>query len=139
MPEMVFYNRTVPYPGRPPELRETAERAAAEGEDFVAERLGKLADFYGDREHNRDMLAEFLAPALEFRDANSVEIYCGEFGVIHLAPAEDRLRWFRDTLELFAAEGIGWSVWTYKGKGFGVVSNDGNCDKGMLSVLRHGL
>lgn len=136
MPEMVYYDRTVPYPGRPPELHQSAERASAEGNDFVANRLKKLADFYGDREHDRNMLAEFLAPALEFRDANNAEIYCGEFGVIHLAPAEDRLRWFRDTLGLFEAEGIGWSVWTYKGKGFGVIASDGGCDEAMLSALQ---
>ncbi len=136
MPEMVYYNRTVPYPGRPPELREAANRAAAEGNDFVAERLAKQADFYGDRAHDRDMLAEFVAPALKFRDYNDVEIYCGEFGVIHLAPAEDRLRWLRDTLGLFEAEEIGWSVWTYKGKGFGTVDKEGNVDSDMLAVLR---
>ncbi|MFW6065419.1 MAG: glycoside hydrolase family 5 protein [Planctomycetota bacterium] len=136
MPEMVYYGRTVPYPGRPPELRETADRAAAEGNHFVARRLGKLADLYGDRGHDRDMLREFLAPALEFRDANDAEIYCGEFGVVHLAPDEDRLRWFRDTLELFDAEGIGWSVWAYKGMGFGVVANDGTRHEQMLAILR---
>jgi hypothetical protein len=137
MPEMVYYDRAVPYPGRPPELRETADRAAAEGQDFVAGKLAELAKLYGDRPHDRAMLAEFLAPALAFRDANDAEIYCGEFGVIHLAPDEDARRWFRDVLGLFTAEAIGWSVWTYKGKGFGVVDAEGRvADEGLLSVLR---
>lgn len=47
-------------------------------------------------------------------------LYCGEHGVIDLAPKEDALRWIKDIHAVFHKYGIGSALWNYKGLDYGI-------------------
>jgi endoglucanase len=52
---------------------------------------------------------------------NNVPITCNEFGVHRpVAPADARMRWIHDVRTALESDGIGWTMWDYRG-GFGVV------------------
>lgn len=52
---------------------------------------------------------------------HNVPLICNEFGVHRpVAPADSRMRWIRDVRTALEADGIGWTMWDYRG-GFGVV------------------
>lgn len=73
------------------------------------------------RTMDRDLLAEFLQPALDFMAQTGKPLYCGEYGVYDAAPRTSSLRWHADFLDLLRQHGIGRAVWSYKGMGFGLV------------------
>ena len=63
---------------------------------------------------------DFLAPALEKAKKEGCELYCGEFGVIDVAPPEEAVKWFRDLHAVFARHGIAHCLWSYKQMDFGL-------------------
>jgi endoglucanase len=74
---------------------------------------------------DREMLAGFLQPAVEFSQATGLPLYCGEFGVIEGAPQESRVNWLSDFTGLLGEHGIGWAIWSYKAMDFGLVDRNG--------------
>ena len=62
-----------------------------------------------------------FAPAIRAAEANDAPLYCGEYGVIDQAPAEDALRWHEDIAAAFDRHGIGRALWNYKNKDFGLM------------------
>ncbi len=124
-PEMVYYDTTVHYPGNSPGMRETAKKAKHEGKTHVAEALDGLSSFFEDRVSDKDHLEVLMEPSFAFAREHHVPLYCGEFGVIDMAPKEDAIRWYRDTIQVFAEHHVSWSMWSYKGMDFGIVDHDG--------------
>ena len=135
-PEVMYYGQTVHYPGNSPGLGAAADRAEAEGKRHVAGMLRGLAGFFEERVSDKAHLRELMSASFEFARKHQVPLYCGEFGVIDQAPTEDALRWYRDTLEVFAEHKVSWSIWSYKGMAFGLVDNAGNVrNPDLLSIL----
>ncbi len=53
--------------------------------------------------------------------ANNVPLICNEFGVYRrVTPEASRMTWLRDVRTAMEEDGIGWTMWDYRG-GFGVV------------------
>lgn len=50
-------------------------------------------------------------------------LYCGEYGVIEIAPLPDTLRWHKDMRDVFNRLNIGHSVWVYKALDFGFMDD----------------
>lgn len=65
-----------------------------------------------------DMIFE---PAIRKAEEDGVTLYCGEYGVIDLAAAEERERWIKDITAAFKKHGIGHALWNYKEKDFGLI------------------
>ena len=108
-----------PYPGEVPGLASFLERYPQyrqEGEKY----LGKRMDI--------QMMRAFLQPALDFLAETRLPLYCGEYGVIDLAPLESRLNWHRDFVSLLNEHGIGRAVWSYKEMNFALVRYDGRVE-----------
>ncbi len=136
-PEVMYYGQTVNYPGNSPGLRTAAARAESEGKVGVAGMLNNLAEFFEDRVSDKQHLVELIAASFDFAEKHQVPLYCGEFGVYDFAPVPDAMRWYRDTLEIFAEKNVSWSAWSYKGMGFGIVDNEGNVrNPELLEILR---
>lgn len=70
-----------------------------------------------------EFLQEMIQDAIDAAAKVGVRLYCGEFGVIDRAPVEDTLRWFEDVNKLFREYNIGFGLWTYKEKDFGLLSS----------------
>lgn len=59
--------------------------------------------------------------AIDCAEERNAPLYCGEYGVIDLAPTADTLRWLTDINAAFVKHGIGRALWTYKVHNFGLV------------------
>ena len=68
-----------------------------------------------------EFITEMVKEAVSAAEKAGVSLYCGEFGVIDKAPAEDTLRWFKDVDAVFRAHNIGCAVWSYKEMDFGLI------------------
>ena len=71
----------------------------------------------------KPFIRELILEAVEAAKKAGVSLYCGEYGVIDQAPAEDSLRWFQDVKAVFKEYNIGSAIWTYKEKDFGLAGN----------------
>lgn len=63
---------------------------------------------------------KLFAPALEKAKEHGATLYCGEYGVIDIVPAEDAIKWFRVIHAVFEKHGIARAVWSYKQMDFGI-------------------
>ena len=122
MPALVAYDQTVEYPGDSLQLADflRSPKAARLPSDQVS-----FLELLLDQGLDRAALQAALQPALDFRQHSGQAVYCGEFGVIELAPVESSLRWHRDLIELLNEAGIGHAVWSYKQMDFGLVDANG--------------
>ena len=64
---------------------------------------------------------EVFKKAADYAAEQNVPLYCGEYGVIDKAPAEDTYRWHKDVFTAFQKYGIGRALWNYKEKDFGLM------------------
>jgi endoglucanase len=103
----------VPYPG--PLRREVLNSPG----------LQRSYGWMWERPYGEAYLRHHLAHVFRFRDTHQVPVYCGEFGVLNLAPRDDALRYYRDVVRLLRREGIGFSNWNYKSDNFGLVTRKG--------------
>lgn len=96
-----------------------------------------LGDAFGVIPRMKDMDAKFGADFFRtlFEEAiivakeRNVALYCGEYGMINLATAEDSLVWYKAINEVFTENGIGRAAWSYKEMDFGL------SDEHMSSVI----
>ena len=69
-----------------------------------------------------EFMEKIILDAIKTAKEYGVELYCGEFGVIDRAPEKDTVRWFKDISSIFKKHHIGFSLWTYKNKDFGITN-----------------
>ena len=67
-----------------------------------------------------------FADAVRIAEERNVSLYCGEYGVIDRADAEEALRWYEMIREAFDKYRIGRAAWTYKEKDFGFIDDPRN-------------
>lgn len=96
---------------------------------------GVILDHIGGKmgaEYFRYMFQEAVA----FAEKHGVPLYCGEYGVIDKAPAEDSVRWLEDINKVFGEYGIGRALWNYKEKDFGITGEHYNgVIDGLLKIV----
>lgn len=63
---------------------------------------------------------ELFAPALAHAQENGTSLYCGEYGVIDVAPCAEAIKWLRCIHDVFARHGIPHAIWNYKQLDFGL-------------------
>ena len=105
-------NWVISYPG---EKEEYIEKSAILGNQGLAVSGSKYENF------GIEFIEDQIKEAINVGKEKNVRLYCGEFGVIDQAPLEDTLRWFDDVFTVFEKYNIGYSIWTYKEKDFGLV------------------
>ena len=101
--------RGLAYPAT--ELNVAQVRAGADPQ-FQAELARYLASDGGDVRSEIDQAAGWAA-------RNGAQLVVTEFGVFGAADARSRTAWLHDVADALEADGIGWSVWEYRG-GFGI-------------------
>ena len=105
-------NWEISYPG---DKEEYIEKSAILGNQGLAV-SGSKYEYFGI-----EFIEDFVLEAIKVGKERNVRLYCGEFGVIDQAPVEDTLRWFDDVFTVFEKYDIGYAIWTYKEKDFGLV------------------
>lgn len=82
---------------------------------FIAASNGEL-----DKKLDADFFKNFFKEAVDYAEKLGVSLYCGEYGVIDFADAEDTLKWFKMINEAFEFYGIGRAAWSYRSMNFGL-------------------
>ena len=75
----------------------------------------------GDQYLSRAMLEEMYKPWIELVQ-KGVGVHCGECGCWNKTPHDVFLAWFRDVLEILSENGIGFSLWEFRGS-FGILDS----------------
>lgn len=63
---------------------------------------------------------QLFSTAIAKADENGADLYCGEYGVIDVVPAEDTIKWYRTINSVYEKHGIGRAAWSYKKMDFGL-------------------
>lgn len=104
----------IPYPP----TEESLQPSLAEVPDAISKY--ELEHYWLDHWDAQRIRMEIDAAAGWGKEHN-VPVICNEFGVHRpVAPADSRMRWIHDVRTALEADGIGWTMWDYRG-GFGVV------------------
>ncbi|MCR5337187.1 MAG: glycoside hydrolase family 5 protein [Lachnospiraceae bacterium] len=108
----------------PSDFRTTYPKTLAEyrrdGAD-LAENLAGAIFKEGIGEIGDPFFEDIFAPAIEKAAKDNACLYCGEYGAIDIADPESRLYWMRDIHKAFHRHNIGFALWNYKEKDFGLV------------------
>ncbi len=83
---------------------------------FPQDRRIPFAESGTDEAYFEALFADAIAKA----EQEHTSLYCGEYGVIDLVPAEDALAWFRTIHAVFERHQIPRCVWSYKQMNFGI-------------------
>jgi aryl-phospho-beta-D-glucosidase BglC (GH1 family) len=109
------YTHGIPYPPTGESMQELVRQVPDAADRFT------LENYWLDRwdEHRIRLMID---EAAEWGRANGVPLICNEFGVYrNFSDPVSRATWIRDVRTAFEADGIGWTMWDYRG-GFGVVT-----------------
>ena len=77
--------------------------------------------FNQDDNFGIEYFEKLFAEAVAVAEERNVPLYCGEYGVIDLASAEDALGWYKIISASFNKYKIGRAAWNYKEKDFGII------------------
>ncbi|MEM9829154.1 MAG: glycoside hydrolase family 5 protein [Bacteroidota bacterium] len=88
--------------------------------------------------YHRDTLEKMMAKPMRVAQELNLPLYCGEWGVITSAPQEDRLRWYRDMVDIFEANNIAYANWDYKSSSFGLVTDEGEPNEDLVGIVTSG-
>jgi endoglucanase len=88
---------------------------------------------YQNETYNIDVIESHFKQVTDVAKKYKLKVYCGEYGCINHAPADDKVRWFRDMNILFRKYGIARANWDYKGS-FAIV-RDGVPQEEMIRAI----
>jgi aryl-phospho-beta-D-glucosidase BglC (GH1 family) len=108
------YTHGIPYPATESSMQELVKEVPDASNRFALENYW-LDHWDGHR------IRLMIDEAAEWGKSNNVPLICNEFGAYReYADAGSRMNWIRDVRTALEADGIGWTMWDYRG-GFGVV------------------
>lgn len=99
------------YPGNLCEYQEVSRKLGMYGSGLFTEGITSLGTEY---------LTNLIKEAVDAAAVYDAYLYCGEYGVISMAPGASIVQWFHDMHDVFETYGIGRAAWTYKSKSFGI-------------------
>lgn len=117
----------IDYPGSVPKYRSEVKRLGLEYMQTYEE--VKTEKFTPDYFMGR------FAEAVRVAEERNVPMYCGEYGVINLASAENTLNWYKDISSAFEKCSIGRAAWSYKGVDYGFI--DGHFDSVLDELVKY--
>ncbi len=79
-----------------------------------------LTAFDQEAQLGTEYFDKYFAEAVRIAEERNVPLYCGEYGVINLADAQETLKWYRLIGKSFNRFGIGRAAWSYKEMDFGL-------------------
>lgn len=114
-------------PGMHVEFRMPFESTYKQYGEYTDQHLDRYAENFSAYDSDSVIGLEYfenlVKEAVRVADERNVEMYCGEYGVINLATAEDTLKWFKMICSVFDKYGIGRAAWSYKEMDFGFVDD----------------
>lgn len=116
--ELEFHlTKGVPYPVKPEDAARLREQVPTPLEKY------EITQYAYDN-WDADRIASEIDIAAEWARDRHVPLTCNEFGAYRVyANPEQRAAWIRDVRTIMEKDGIGWTMWDYRG-GFGVVHKE---------------
>lgn len=112
-----IYTHGIPYPATEASLDEALKQVPGAAERY------SLEHYWLDHWDAHRIRLQIDAAAA-WGKANDVPLICNEFGAYRwVTDPTSRMNWIRDVRTALEADGIGWTMWDYRG-GFGVVYKD---------------
>jgi aryl-phospho-beta-D-glucosidase BglC (GH1 family) len=108
----IIMDRDIHYPGTMAYYIELSKVLGYKGKDVTDSDAKEMGD---------KLIKDMVLEAKKVANEAGVQLYCGEFGVIDKAPAQDTLNWFKDVLPIFGENQIGCAIWSYKQMDFGII------------------
>ncbi|MDR1764049.1 MAG: glycoside hydrolase family 5 protein [Dysgonamonadaceae bacterium] len=105
------YHGPVHYPGKLIADEDLAKLTPAEKENF---------GWANSQVYNLEKIESDFREVLQMANSKGLKVYCGEYGCIDNAPADDAVRWFTDMNTAFYELGIARAIWDYKEE-FGII------------------
>jgi len=107
------------------------------GDEFekLDEEIQPVVENWVGREFNKEIINEMWQEPIQKAKELGMPLYCGEFGIITGPPEEDRLNWYRDMIDLFEENGIGYANWNYKSGSFGLLSGDEERNEELIQIV----
>ncbi len=119
------YQGPVHYPGMMVTREDLSKMSKAQAQQAAA----------WSRVYTRDTLEQMMQKPMAVAKALDLPLYCGEWGVISQAPAEDRLRWYEDMVAIFEKNNIAYANWDYKSGSFGLVNDQGQPQQDLVDII----
>ena len=114
-------------PGMDTSFRMPFEATYGEYDKYTLENLDMFSEMMTGYDPNAVIGVEYfenlISEAVRVADERNVAMYCGEYGVINLATAEDTLKWYNCICSCFDKYGIGRAAWSYKEMDFGLIDD----------------
>ena len=115
------------FDGMPADFEMAYPAATAEyiekSKKFPEKKVWEVFDGYGEDIVDARFMEFYMREAVSAAEKMNTPLYCGEYGVIEVAPLPDTLRWHRDMRDVFNKLNIGHSVWVYKALDFGFMDD----------------
>lgn len=115
------------FDGMPADFEMAYPAATAEyiekSKKFPEKKVWEVFDGYGEDIVDARFMEFYMREAVSVAEKMNTPLYCGEYGVIEVAPLPDTLRWHRDMRDVFNKLNIGHSVWVYKALDFGFMDD----------------
>lgn len=113
------YTHSIPYPPQNASMQTLLTEVPDAADRY------ELENYWLDQ-WNGTRIRMLIDEAAAWARSHNVPLLCDEFGVYRqYADPESRAHWIRDVRTALEADGIGWTMWEYRG-GFGVVNKQDN-------------
>ena len=93
--------------------------------EYTQSNLGRFSEGLDGHEVDKVVGIEYfewlVEEAIRIAEERDAPLYCGEYGVINLASAEDTLKWYKLITACYDRHGIGRAAWSYREMDFGIV------------------
>ena len=114
-------------PGMNTEFRMSIDSSYKQYSEYTAANLDRYAEDLSGYDMDAPLGTEYferiIGEAVRVAEERNVALYCGEYGVINLATAEDSLKWYQMICSVFDKYGIGRAAWSYKKMDFGIIDD----------------
>ncbi len=127
-------------PGMNTSFRMPFETTYGDYAKYAADNLGmfseNMAGYDKDKVLGIEYFEDLMKEAVRVAEERNVALYCGEYGVINLASAEDTEKWYKMICGCFDRYNIGRAAWSYKEMDFGLIDEHMKDVQGeIISVL----
>ena len=138
---LLFTHQGAPWvgPNMNPDFRFPLKSKYSDYSKMTSEKVGQIGTAFGafapDATVDVNYFETIFAEAVKIAEERNVLLYCGEYGVIEKATAEDTLEWYHLITTVLNNHGIGRAAWSYRQMDFGLA--DSRLDGIRAELIKH--
>lgn len=103
--------------------------------DALSENMKNRVKGWIGKQFNKQWIAEQWQKPMMKAKKLGLPLYCGEFGIITGPGQKEMEAWYKDMIDLFEENGVGYANWNYKSGSFGLVDEEGISRKNFVQII----